>query len=81
MHQLLAVNDSADRAGTRIWAAIEALRKATNALNIDLAIARTGGDCVLFQDTVSGSQLKVLTFPIVLTRGPERMVALVVQNT
>jgi enediyne polyketide synthase len=80
MHQLLAVNDSVDRAGTRIWAAIEALRKATNALNIDLAIARIGGDCVLFQEAVSGSQLKVLTFPIALTRGLERMVALVVQN-
>lgn len=81
MQQLLAVNDSLDQAGTRIWAAVEALRKATNALNIDLAIAQTEGDCVLFQETVSGSQFKVLTFPIALTRGPERMVALVVQNT
>ena len=80
MHQLLGVNDSLDRAGTRIWATVEALRKATNASHIDLAIARTGGDCVLFQEVVSGSQLKVLTFPIALTRGLERMVALVVQN-
>jgi enediyne polyketide synthase len=80
MHQLLAVNDSVDRAGTRIWAAIEALRKATNALNINLAVARMEGDGVLFQEAVSGSHLKVLTFPIALTRGSERIVALVVQN-
>ncbi len=80
MHQLLAVNDSVDRAGTRIWAAIEALRKATNAYNIDLAIAQTGGDCVLFEEAVYGTQLKVLTFPIAPIRGTERMVALVVQN-
>lgn len=81
MQQLLAVHDSLDQAGTRIWAAVEALRKATNALEINLAISRTEENCVLFQEVFSGSELKVLTFPIMLTRGPERMVALVVQNT
>ncbi|MCP6759715.1 MAG: hypothetical protein NHB32_13330 [Fischerella sp. CENA71] len=80
MQQLLRINDSLDQAGIRIWAAVEALRKATNALDIDLAITQTKENCVLFQDVFSGDKLQVLTFPIRLTRGAERMVALVVQN-
>ncbi len=81
MQQLLRINDSLDQAGIRIWAAVEALRKASNALDINLAITQTKEDCVLFQDVFSGDKLQVLTFPIRLTRGAERMVALVVQNT
>ncbi|WP_315787927.1 hypothetical protein [Fischerella sp. JS2] len=81
MQQLLRINDSLDQAGIRIWAAVEAVRKATNALDIDLVITQTKEDCVLFQEVFSGGKFQVLTFPIRLTRGSQRMVALVVQNT
>ncbi|MEH2270500.1 MAG: SDR family NAD(P)-dependent oxidoreductase [Nostoc sp.] len=76
--QQLESKDSVDRAGTRIWTAIEALRKATKAKDINLAIERIEGDSILFSDVALNSQLKVLTFPIQLTRSPERIIALVV---
>jgi enediyne polyketide synthase len=76
--QQLESKDSVDRAGTRIWTAIEAIRKATKAKDINLAIERIEGDSILFSDVTTNSQIQVLTFPIQLTRSPERMIALVV---
>jgi len=80
MQQLLDTKSSVAHAGTRIWTAVEALRKATEAKSINLVIDRIEGDSVLFLDTASNNQLKVLTFPVRLTRGLEKMVALVVQD-
>jgi enediyne polyketide synthase len=48
MLKLLEAAESVDRAGTRIWTAIEALRKATNADDINLAISRHEDSSVLF---------------------------------
>lgn len=73
-------SDSVDLAGTRIWAAIEAVRKATNAQKIDLEINRYEGDSILLRGITSDNQLYVLTFPLALTRGPERVVAVVVSD-
>jgi phosphopantetheinyl transferase len=80
MQQLLDTKSSVAHAGTRIWTAVEALRKATEAKSINLVIDRIEGDSVLFLDSASNNQLKVLTFPVRLTRGLEKMVALVVQD-
>jgi enediyne polyketide synthase len=77
---LLRSDDSGDVAGIRIWTAVEALRKATGAKDISLRIAHIEGDSVLFRDMSAGSQLKILTFPMQLTRGSQRMIALVVQD-
>jgi len=77
---LLRSDDSGDFAGMRIWTAVEALRKATESKDISFRIAHIEGDSVLFRDMSTGSQLKVLTFPVQLTRGSERIVALVVQD-
>jgi acyl-CoA thioesterase FadM len=66
---------SLDRAGTRLWAAAEALRKAADADPGELAIARRQDESVLFR----AGDLAVLTFPLELTRGPERIVAVVVE--
>lgn len=77
MQQLLDVGiDSVDVAGTRIWAALEALRKATDLQDSQLMIERQASDSVLFRGATSG--LLILTFPITLTRGLMRMVAVVV---
>lgn len=80
MRQLLVGNDSVDRAGTRIWVAVEALRKATNVKDIDLVIDRQEEDTVLFYGTAGRIQLYILTFPLTLMRGVERMVSFVVQE-
>lgn len=80
MQQLLNAKSSVAHAGTRIWTAIEALRKATEANSINLVVDRIEGDSVLFVDAASNGQLKVLTFPVRLTRGLEKMVALVVED-
>ena len=80
LQQLFSVEGSVAHAGTRIWTALEALRKATGVQNLNLAIDSIKGDSVLFYDSAFGSKLKVLTFPINLTRGSERMVALAVQD-
>lgn len=80
MQQLLNAKSSVAHAGTRIWTAVEALRKATEAKAINLVIDRIEGDSVLFVDAASNGQLKVLTFPVRLTRGLEKMVALVVED-
>ncbi|MEO0373277.1 MAG: SDR family NAD(P)-dependent oxidoreductase [Cyanobacteria bacterium P01_A01_bin.17] len=78
--QLVEANDSEALAGTRIWTAIEALQKATGTQTVSFAINRIETDTVLFQETASETApLQVLTFPIRLTRGLERMVAVVVQ--
>ncbi len=77
MQQLLDVGiDSVDVAGTRIWAALEALRKATDLQDSQLMIERQASDSVLFRGATSG--LFILTFPMKLTRGQARMVAVVV---
>ncbi|WP_414575509.1 SDR family NAD(P)-dependent oxidoreductase [Anabaena sp. CCY 9402-a] len=80
MQELLAAKSSVAHAGTRIWTAVEALRKATEVKSINLLIDRIEGDSVLFREANSHSQLKVLTFPVRLTRGLEKMVAFVVQD-
>ncbi len=76
LDRLLGV-DSLDRAGTRIWAAVEALRKAAEVDPGELAMDRQQDETVLFR----GGDLAVLTFPLDLTRGPERIVAVVVERT
>jgi enediyne polyketide synthase len=70
---------SLDRAGTRIWAAVEALRKATDANSVELEVDRQDADTVLFRGGTADQELSVLTFPLELSRGPERVVAVVVE--
>lgn len=81
MRQLLLSRqaESVDVAGTRIWGALEALRKAINLQNIDLTLSHQVEDSILFVGTAEGYSLSVLTFPIVLTRGAPRIVAVVVK--
>lgn len=64
--------DELDVAGTRLWAASEAARKAD--AGAELTIDRRAGEGVLFRAGTRG----VLTFPLRLAAGPERIVALVV---
>jgi enediyne polyketide synthase len=78
MQKLVASKDSVDKAGTRIWAAVEAARKATNVADIDLAVARQEEDSVLFVGTVNHIKIYILTFSLMLTQGSEKMIAITV---
>ncbi len=67
------MDKSADMAGSRIWCALEALRKATEMNGDDLRYDERIEDCLVFK----GGGLTILTFPVQLLRGRERMVAVV----
>ncbi len=78
--RLIEEGESLDRAGTRIWAASEAAFKASGvrpALSI-ISVERdeTGDETsVLFRCNRDNSDCRVLTFPVFLTLGGERMLA------
>lgn len=84
LDQLIQSNgDSIDVAGTRIWAAMEAQYKAvgsSQAVDRTLTIKQRHKGSVLFQSLVAAQPLYVLTFPIFLTRGPQRVIALTVSK-
>jgi enediyne polyketide synthase len=73
---IYGLDKSADVAGSRIWCALEALRKATDMKESDLKYDLQIDDCITFK----GDTLTILTFPVKLLRGRERMVAIVVIN-
>jgi acyl-CoA thioesterase FadM/phosphopantetheinyl transferase len=74
-------SESIDYAGTRIWSALEALHKATQAQEIDLKLDRIQGDSVLFQGTTERQSLYVLTVPLLLNQHLPRMIAVIVKKT
>ncbi|MEH1785960.1 hypothetical protein [Nostoc sp.] len=81
LNQLLATGyESLDIAGTRLWSAIEALRKAFDAKDISLSIDSQQEDTVLFQGEAAGKELYVMTFPVNFTKSSQRMVALIVNK-
>lgn len=73
LDELVRGGDELDVAGTRLWAAVEAARKA-DAAGHGVTLDRRAGEAVLF---AAGAR-RVLTFPLRLASGPERIVALVV---
>lgn len=76
----LARGEPLHRAGTRIWAALECVYKALGAREAELAVARRAGDAVLLRARAAQhGECHVLTTPITLTLGGERIVGLVVQ--
>jgi enediyne polyketide synthase len=82
MEQLINGNDSLDVAGTRIWVALEAILKAQDIIkDIKLSIERHEGDSVLFYTDSINPPIRVITFPIKLTRGKTRLVSMVVQTS
>ncbi len=77
LDRLEKVDNSYDRAATRIWCAVEALRKATDLQQHDLTYGQGIGDCVIFSGTEG---ITILTFPVKLLRGPERVIAIATQH-
>ena len=78
LDELSRDGDPLDRAGTRIWSALEAFRKAAGAGAEELRVVRRADAGVLLSASAGGSERLLLTFPVKLTRGPEKMFAVAV---
>jgi NAD(P)-dependent dehydrogenase (short-subunit alcohol dehydrogenase family)/acyl-CoA thioesterase FadM len=77
LRDLASGGDTIDRAGIRIWSAVEAVRKAKMISDVELVIEKRAGAVVLLRAREKdGETWLVLTMPNQLTRGPERMVAI-----
>ncbi len=79
LDEMLNASEPLDRAGTRIWSAMEALLKASGEKGT-LKMDRKEGDVVLFQSPDLDDAFIILTIPIYLTWGPERIFSLVVRK-
>lgn len=66
-------------AGTRIWSATEAVRKAFNGTNPKFSVVKLQGGIALLEAATETGKHLVLTIKIGLTRLPERIVAFLVQ--
>ncbi|MGD9365064.1 MAG: SDR family NAD(P)-dependent oxidoreductase [Desulfobacteraceae bacterium] len=79
LDQLVEGSDSLDQAGTRIWAAREALFKTSQTDSNALTIVRQEERAVLFEHAAADQVIRILTLPLSLTWGPDRIVAVTVQ--
>lgn len=75
LNERVEAGEPLDQAGTRIWTAMEAIKKASGRNMESMAIAKAEGDIVLFREA---SGIQAITIPLSLTWGPERILALVV---
>jgi len=80
LERAMAGGDNRDRAGTRIWSALEAVRKACNGSAPTFAVGARAGDAVLLDAETESGSYQVLTVPVALSRPPERMVAIVLDR-
>ncbi len=74
---LVEGDEALDQAGTRIWAAMEAIKKANGKNAKGLRIVREEGDIVVFRED---SGVWAVTIPLILTWGPARILAFVVRE-
>jgi enediyne polyketide synthase len=80
LDRLINDHDTLDLAGTRIWAAMEVLQKVTGKNNTPLEIVYRDADAVLFKGAMPEGSLLILAFPVDLTRGPKRIIAIVAKE-
>lgn len=82
LDQLMTKGDTLDEAGTRLWSALESLKKA-GAQKIDLNAIdiKAETDAVLMTFTVDGASVSVLTLALSLTRPPRKMLAMIVTSS
>ncbi len=75
LKEMIDEGESLNRSGAGIWAAHEALYKATGRHDLPLTILNRYGDGVIFGGCGEYMNLKVLAFPVLLSGGPERIIA------
>ncbi|MDX1776772.1 MAG: hypothetical protein R3297_09340, partial [Desulfobulbales bacterium] len=71
LEKCAAIDRSADHAGTRIWCALEALRKATDLQGNTIESFDKVEDAIIFK----AGDISILTFAVKLLRGRERILA------
>ncbi len=76
LQRVAGVDKSVDSAGSRIWCALEALRKATDMNESTMRYDEHIGECLIFK----ACDLSILTFPVRLLRGRGRMVAIAISE-
>ena len=81
LETLVKKGDSLDRAGTRIWSAIEAVQKAENGSRPQIEVIKRQDQFVLLCAQTATQTFLLLTLPVQLTRRTERIVTLIVQPT
>jgi phytoene dehydrogenase-like protein/acyl-CoA thioesterase FadM len=82
LDSLVGDSESIDKAGTRIWTVMEAAFKASGSKNTDLQVEKKEAESVLFTTGGSDDEVStIVTFPVTMTRGPEKMIALTVRNS
>ncbi len=74
----LSADEPLDVAGTRIWAALEAVRKARATHDEELTVVERAETSVLLRARTSAREAFVLTLQIRFSHGPQSIVALVV---
>ncbi|MGD0960312.1 MAG: SDR family NAD(P)-dependent oxidoreductase [Methylomonas sp.] len=77
LQRLEREGDSLERAGTRLWSALEAAMKNYDARELTLEIDKRKDDTVIFLASSGGYTVRILTLPIVLA-GIEHMLAVTV---
>jgi enediyne polyketide synthase len=75
----LSKEDPLDVAGTRIWAALEAARKALGGAEEELTVVKRVGGSVLFRARAQVRYVFILTVPMRFSHGPQSIVALTVR--
>lgn len=79
VRELVAAGEPRERAAARILAAGKALRPGSSEMPLALDLQQRLGDAILFRgETSADAAHLVLTLPVRLTRGPERVLAVLV---
>ncbi len=76
----LGAEEPLDTAGTRMWAALEAARKALGTDDEELTAVQRVETSMLFQARTPDKEAFILTLPIRLSHGPQSIVALTVKK-
>jgi acyl-CoA thioesterase FadM len=76
----LSADEPLDIAGTRVWAALEAVRKAFGTHDEELSVVERVEGSVLFRARTSEQEALILTLPIRFSHGPQSIVALTVKK-
>ncbi len=80
LDELIDDSCSLDQAGTRIWSAMETLRKIEGKSNASLEIVKKNGDAVLFQVKSLSTLINLLSVKLDLTWGPERILTIAISE-
>ena len=71
--------DNLDIAGTRLWSAMEALRKLGETERRTLSLEMENNKEILFRAETGAGPVRIFTVPLRLTWGPDKMLAVVVR--